>query len=90
MKMKKNFLKTCGGLAAFFLLAGVAGHFDRLDEEVNEMKNNGSYWEMAESHPGLTDEELVELRDSIEEANRKMIEGAEREVKCDSVEGCGE
>jgi len=98
--MKKDFLKTCGGLAVFFLVAGVAGHYDHLDEKVAEMKNDGSYYELSERCPHASDEELVALRDSIEEAQAAVdaLPAAAGEdtpaAKADSaeyfyVEGCG-
>lgn len=96
---RKEFFKTCGGLAVFFLLAGIAGHYDHLDERINAMKNDGSYYELAEQHPHASDERLVELRDSMEEAQAAVdtLPAAAFEdspaVGADSVgyfvEGCG-
>jgi len=98
--MKKDFFKTCGGLAVFFLLAGVAGHYDHLDEKVAEMKNDGSYYELSEKHPHASDERLVEIRDSIEEAQAAVdalpdcAAADTPAVWSDSInaylEGCGE
>jgi len=71
-KKMKDLLKTILGLAIFFCLAGVAGHFDRLDEEVCEMKNDGSYWVLSEKYPNISDAELVALHDSIQDAGNAL------------------
>lgn len=67
----KDMLKTLAGIAISLLIAGVAGHYDRQDEEITEMKNDGTYWELSERYPGADEERLIELRDSLRGAEKR-------------------
>ena len=38
-----------------------AAKSDREDAILTEMKNNGSYYELSEQHPGASDAELIQI-----------------------------
>lgn len=45
-------------LIAAFSYAAKSDHDDAI---ISEMKNNGSYYELSEQHPGASDAELIKI-----------------------------
>lgn len=49
-------------LIAFLIVAfGLAGRSDKQDAILVEMKNNGAYYQLSQSHPEASEEELINL-----------------------------
>lgn len=52
---------TALGIILGVMALGWAGNSDRIDDTVNEMKNNGTYWQLAREYPEASDASLVDI-----------------------------
>lgn len=63
-KMKKKVIEIIKwSVIGIALIAAFsyAAKSDREDAILTEMKNNGSYYELSEQHPGASDAELIQI-----------------------------